>query len=426
MKKILLTLSSLFAVGLCEAQWTPLNSTTTVTLNDVDFYDDTYGVIVGSANTILLTANGGINWTDINNHNISGDVYSVKIIAPDTIFVTTYDNNTATGVVYVTNNTGLTWTPVATDPTLNRPVDLETNALHGKLFASPGSLLSTNDYGTSWDTLVGGIAGTTSAQLLHFADSQTGHLSGNISGFITYSAYFFRTEDGGTHWYPGDVFSFPNSNAHTAMCFVNADTSYIFMNQYAGFMPSATNRLVRLYNFNLSIPTPGDTSYTFSSTIVNSAMPDYINDGRFENAMNGLALGNAGKIYRTVNGGSSWTVDYADTCSTCALLKMDFENGTGYAVGENGMLVKYGVSTGINQPENEIPVTIYPNPGTGVFMLKLNSPDKTLVEVLDPLGRKVLSQQAAGECKIDLSGYAKGVYIVKINGGEAAKKIVIQ
>jgi photosystem II stability/assembly factor-like uncharacterized protein len=428
MKKILLLISSFLSISLCQAQWAPLNSTTSATLRDVDFSDEYYGVIVGDGNTILLTTDGGVSWNDINHHSISGDVYNVKVLHTDTVFVSTYDYNSAITAIYMTENTGATWSLVATDSTTNHRADLETNAPANRLFVSGSNLISSGDYGSSWDTLLNYVAGTTSTELLHFADSQTGHLSGNISGFIGYSAYFFRTADGGHRWYAGDPFSFPNSDALTTMCFVNADTSYAFMNQYAGWAPSATNRLVRMYNFNM-VASPGDTTFTFGSAIVNNAMPDYMNDARFEDARNGLALGNAGKIYRTVNGGSVWTVDYADTCSTCAILKMDFENGVGYAVGENGMLVKYDMATGINNVSNVGPsLSVYPNPGTGVFMIRSGGTAKAILEVYTATGEKILGTTATNEYRLDLSGYAKGMYFAKlsINGKQTVKKIILE
>ncbi|MCW3102754.1 MAG: type sorting protein [Bacteroidetes bacterium] len=426
MKKILLTLSSFLSVFLCQAQWAPLNSTTTVKLNDVDFIDENYGVIVGDGNTILLTTDGGITWNDANHHNISGDVTNVTLISTDTMYVSTYDFSSATGTVYYSTDAGLSWAPVAADPGLNHRIDLEMNAPSGKLFASSSHLISSDDHGTTWDTLLSNIAGTTSTDLLHFADSQTGSLSGNISGFIGYSAYFFRTEDAGAHWYAGDPFSFPNSNALTTMCFVNADTAFAFMNQYSGWAPSAVNRLVKIFNFNLSIPSPGDTSYVFSNQMVNTTMPDYMNDARFEDSSNGLAVGNAGKIYRTTNGGTSWTVDYTDTCSSCPILKMDFENGTGYAVGANGILVKYGVTTGTPEAA-AASFGIYPNPGHDVFYIKTNSA-KASLEVYNAIGELITAAETGNEYRLDLSGYSKGIYFAKltVNGKAVSKKIVLE
>jgi photosystem II stability/assembly factor-like uncharacterized protein len=430
MKKILLAISALYMAGVCNAQqqWTPLNSTTTEPLNDVDFLDPNYGVIVGNHSTILLTTDGGSTWSDINNANISGDVFNVRVQGVDTIFVSIYDWSIASGTVYYTSNGGVSWTPVAIDNALNHRIDLEARPPFSELYVSASNLMMTNNAGTTWDTLLTNIGGTTSTDLLRFADSQTGSLSGNISGFVGYSAYFFMTTNGGANWYRGESTLFPNADAHTTMSFANADTAYFFMNQYAGWAPGPLNRLVRVWNFNQSVPFPGDTVYTFSSAIVDT-LPDYMNDARFENTMDGLALGNNGKIYRTVNGGTSWTVDYADTCATCPLMKMDFEGGVGYAVGGSGILVKYDTPTGVkNENANELNCTVYPNPSQGIVKIKWASAEPALVEVTDVLGNVVSSSVMQSGVAIDLSGQAKGVYFIQLTakGKVITKKIVIE
>jgi photosystem II stability/assembly factor-like uncharacterized protein len=427
MKKITLFITAVLVTSLASAQWSRINSTTTETLNDVDFINANYGVIVGNRSTILLTNNGGISFSDINNGNISGDVYNVKVTGVDTIYVSTYDFASSFGNVYLTTNGGTTWSQIASDLT-NHRTDLETPALSSNVFASSANLLLTNNYGSSWDTLLNNIAGTTSTDLLHFADNQTGHLSGNISGFIGYSAFFFRTDDAGRTWYPGDIYSFPNSNANTTMCFVNADTTYAFMNQYSGWMPSAINNMISMYNFSRSIPTPGDTVFTFDSQVINTSMPDYINDARFENSMNGIALGNAARIYRTTTGGSSWTTDYTDTCSTCSLFKMDFENGIGYVVGSNGTLVKYEVSTGINNLPANMSFDIYPNPGNGDFNIKLSNMKNASLSIFDGLGKVIHSEEIEKDTQVKLGDYPKGIYYIKVSTtqGQSTRKLVIE
>lgn len=429
MKKIFTTITLFLSALFCHAQWTPINSTTTETLKDVDFMNDSYGVIVGNRGTILLTTNGGTSWTDINNHNVGGDILSVKVWNTDTVFVTNFDQNITTGIVYLTTDGGATWNPIADDYALIHPIDIETNEPNGKLFSSLGNLISKNFNSPVWDTLIKGISGLTSVERLQFANSQVGHLSGNVSGAMTYSTRFFRSEDAGIHWYPGDPFSMPNSDAHTTMSFVNADTSFCFTNQYSNWAPSTTNRLVRLVNFNLSTPSPGNTVYTFDATIINNSMPDYMNDARFENSKNGLALGNMGSVYRTIDGGLNWTIDYTDVCNTCPLNKMDFENGVGYAVGENGILIKYTLQTGLKSNSfNQTMVDVYPNPNNGIFKIIVKSPDTVSGELYNSVGDLIQNIEFKNSIIIDSYNYSSGLYFIKItlNGESVTKKIVIQ
>lgn len=429
MKKLLITIPMLIGAALCNAQWAPINSTTTETLNDVDFKDENYGVIVGNRETILLTVDGGISWNDINMGTVRGDIYNVKVHNTDTIFVSSYDQSTTTGIIFLTVDGGSTWMNINESFVLNHRIDLEKNADNGKLFASSDHLISSDMYSSTWDSLISGIAGTTSLDLIRFADSQVGHLSGNVSGMIAYSSTFYRTEDAGTTWYHGDYFSMPNSNAFTTMNFVNSDTAYIFTNQYAGWVPSSINELVRLTNFNLTIPFPGDTAYTYNSSIVNTAMPDYINDARFTNAQNGLALGNTGKIYKTIDGGVNWTVDYTDPCSTCPLYKMDFENGTGYAAGANGLLIKYQLATTINNNTlDPNSVNVYPNPNNGAFKVSVKEGSTAVGEIFNIVGEKIQQIEFQNATTIDLTAQSKGLYFIKvtIDGLSVTKKITVQ
>lgn len=430
MKKILITVPLLMSVFLCKAQWTPINSTTTETLKDVDFMNASYGVIVGNRGTILLTTNGGTSWTDINNQNVGGDILSVKVWNTDTVFVSNFDPNITTGSVLLTTNGGTTWNPIADDYALIHPIDIETNEPNGKVFGSLGNLISKNFNSPVWDTLIRGISGITSLERLQFANSQVGHLSGNVSGAATYSTRFFRSENAGINWYSGDPFSMPNSDAHTTMSFVNADTSFCFTNQYSNWAPSSINRLVRLENFNLSTPSPGNTVYTFDATIINNSMPDYMNDARFENSKNGLALGNMGSIYRTIDGGINWTVDYTDACNSCHLNKMDFENGVGYAVGENGILIKYtSLPTGLKSNSfNQTMVNIYPNPNNGIFKVTVKTPDSVSGAIYNSIGDLIQNIEFKNSITLNFTDYSSGIYFIKIilNGESVTKKIIIE
>ncbi|MBN8694906.1 MAG: T9SS type A sorting domain-containing protein [Bacteroidetes bacterium] len=429
MKKIFITIPMLLGAVLAHAQWTPINSTTTQTLNDVDFKNDSYGVIVGNRETILLTSNGGSTWTDINNGIVRGDILNVKVWNTDTILVSSFDLPGTTGIVFLTTDGGSSWNALADDFALIHRADIETNGPQGRIFTSLGRLVSTDINLSSWDTALTGISGTTSADLLRFADTQVGSLSGNVSGAMTYSTRFFRTEDAGVNWYPGDPFSMPNSDAHTTMNFANVDTAYVFTNQYSNWAPSSVNRLVRISNFNLSIPSPGDTVYTYNSQIVNNNMPDYMNDARFEDTQNGLALGNMGSVYRTVNGGTTWTVDYTDACSTCSLNKMDFENGVGYAVGANGILIKYSLQTSIDSHENENAlVNIYPNPNNGIVKMSLNSDEIAVAELYDVVGEKLKHIEFKNNTMLDLTENSSGIYFIRttVKGKSVTKKIIIQ
>jgi len=425
MKHLFISLLAMLSGFYCSAQWTMVYGSAGIGLKDVDFISPDYGVVVGTNETILLTTNGGITWSDISNPPISGDVYSVTVKNTDTIYVSTYSYITQSGLIYKTENGGTTWNTIAADNAMAHKIDLAL-PVPSQLYAVGSSLVSTLNAGVSWDTLSSNVSGTAILDNLKFADPQTGHLSGIISGFTTYSAYFLRTEDSGANWYTGDVFSFPNADALTAMCFRNADTAYVFTNDYNGFVPSNTNGLIRICNFQLTSPAPGDTVFSFTSQIVNSAMPTLINDGIYLSADTGYAVGDNGIIYKTTDGGTTWS---NDTTVGQLLTSIDFINGTGYVVGNSGTVFKYSVSsTGIPEANLEAGLDVHPFLANDVLIINPGDRDKIVFEIMsvkgDLIHKGVLHPD---DNRIDVSGFAEGSYFVyvRIKTRSYAKKFAV-
>lgn len=68
--------------------------------------------------------------------------------------------------------------------------------------------------------------------------------------------------------------------------------------------------------------------------------------------------------------------------------------------------------------ENELGIHCYPNPTTGIVTIQGKDTEKLDVEVLDPLGRLVLSQTVnSAKIELDLSGYPVGVYMLQVKSG---------
>jgi len=77
---------------------------------------------------------------------------------------------------------------------------------------------------------------------------------------------------------------------------------------------------------------------------------------------------------------------------------------------------------------NAANLDVYPNPGTGLFNIELNTTDKTVMEVYDMLGNKIKGAEIVGHYQLDLTGYAKGIYMIKmtVNGQQVNKKIILE
>ncbi len=420
MKKHFIILSLLILhYQLSIAQWTPLNSTTTNYLNDVDFLTSNYGVIVGNSGTILLTQDGGSTWNDINHNSIFDDIHSVSVINFDTILISTRHSISYTiGSVYKTTDGGLNWNFIRSDQGLIHKMELN-NLSSSKIFTLGNSLVSSNDLGASWDTLITNTSTTVSIDQLKFANKNVGHASGIVSGIVSNSAYFYRTENAGKNWYVGDVFSFPNSDALSAMCFINPDTALVFMQRFVSWNPSNFNSLIKIFDFKLYSAFPGDTVFTFTSMMVKDTMPAYSNDAYFIDSKQGFSLGNDGIIYSTVDGGLNWSSWY--NVNFNSLVQLDFVGNIGYAVGENGSLVKYFGTTGIPTFEKDNNLSIFPNPTTNYFNLKtLNSKNLTgALRIYNSLGQFVLEEKINGSInQIDISKLRSGIYEIEFISNE--------
>lgn len=94
--------------------------------------------------------------------------------------------------------------------------------------------------------------------------------------------------------------------------------------------------------------------------------------------------------------------------------------------GDNGMDVEEAVA----QADVEMEVLVFPNPGPGVFNLSFSTPVQGTVDVFDMNGRKVKQLGLNGQTthQVDLTGYAKGIYVVhaNVNGSQYIRKVILE
>ena len=76
------------------------------------------------------------------------------------------------------------------------------------------------------------------------------------------------------------------------------------------------------------------------------------------------------------------------------------------------------VLVGITEYSNPTSFSIYPNPTTGVFTVKVA---QGTIRIYDLIGNIILESTKP---EIDLSGHASGVYFIKV--GETVRKLIKQ
>jgi len=92
-----------------------------------------------------------------------------------------------------------------------------------------------------------------------------------------------------------------------------------------------------------------------------------------------------------------------------------FSNGNAFGI-------RLLLSLNVSQDENDLDgVTLYPNPTTGLLNINTSVFDGYTVEVMDMLGKTVLTSRANGNSTIDLRGQAKGVYALRIRSAHGEK-----
>jgi photosystem II stability/assembly factor-like uncharacterized protein len=402
------------------AQWVQQTTPTAQILNDIDFLTPDYGIAGGDGGTVLITSDGGQTWFQLITPFTEG-INSVHIINTDTFLL---GGNSMSGFpkLFITTDAGLNWN-VITDSSCFRSPDVSSKT-SSRIFALGSALLSSVDLGQNWDTLANYTCNTVNIDRLSAGPGATLNAGGLVSGIATYSAMMLRSENNGLNFYPLDVFSFPNADALTAFHFPYADTGMIFMNQYAGFVPGTQNSLVKVNNFHLV--TSPDSAWAFSSTIVNSTLPTYINDGYFMDLQNGFAAGQDGNLYETGDGGLNWLPGFAGTDELHRIaFSYDSSNGhwSAYAVGNNGLIIKKDFISSLPFVENEI-LKISPNPSQSFITIDgIKSGNEVSYSILNSSGQIVKSGKCENNSIIRIDGLSKGNYYFNFDTNGINRKI---
>lgn len=232
-------------------------------------------------------------------------------------------------------------------------------------------------------------------------------------------------------------------------------TSYSinYVNQYKGafredtakhilFFPYGDTTEYVLYDFNLSI---GDT---LTQSYLNS-----FGSGNWVSAIDSILVGGQyHKRYHISNdtAAASWNLNYVSFIegvgSTFGLLGLGggslwpvFERESHLSCYTHNGITEYTDSTttscnpiiiGVTEQSDETPISIFPNPTTGIINLKTPTFEKTQIEIFDVLGKTIYQKEiSTPETEINLSSLPKGVYFLKAISGNkrsTTQKIILQ
>jgi photosystem II stability/assembly factor-like uncharacterized protein len=405
MKKVLLIIFLTIVTSTLYPQWVQINSPINEYLKKVSFYNENTGFIV-SGNKILLTSNGGTNWS-----------------------ISTPTGYNIQNVLCLSQNTAFA-------------------------VGDSGIILKTTNYGTNWQLLNSGY--TYQINTLSFINLSTGFLAGNFSGTLI-------TTNGGLNW---NYRTGPNPNY--TVWFTSSDTGYIAgeyryftTNQGVSWFPW-TPQQGHSYSFSKihgttpsnvwtcwyeSWWTPQPIQFHQEWCIHNGTTIHYYNEiisnMHVVNSQKAFIVGGAvgsGKIFRTIDGGTTLELQQGTQNAMYGIWMVN-EN-TGYAVGMGGLIYKTtnGGVTGITPINNSVPDKFslsqnYPNPFNPTTIIRFKIKDSRFVtlKVYNILGKEIESlvneKQSPGiyEVKWNGANYPSGIYFYRLQVGDytETKKMIL-
>ena len=141
----------------------------------------------------------------------------------------------------------------------------------------------------------------------------------------------------------------------------------------------------------------------------------------------------SGNIFRTEDGGITWTEQSTPSCNYLNTLYFPDAN-TGYAAGDNGAIlnIKNGTTSVDEKSVQTGPrVTVYPNPSDGkvTVEIKRGQTDRMDISIFDLQGRQLFHKAfLSNTANLDLGLVAKGLYLLKVQTrqGFEYQKIVLR
>lgn len=133
------------------------------------------------------------------------------------------------------------------------------------------------------------------------------------------------------------------------------------------------------------------------------------------------------------------TVTYVGgTDSTSAIAQVKFNVKANYTVtltdvncwGKNTKSATINIlNTGVNEVNADKYISVYPNPTNGLFEIDINTIEANTLRLMDINGKVIIERKVlSSKERLDMTGFAKGVYILNISGSEFSlnKKLILE
>lgn len=159
----------------------------------------------------------------------------------------------------------------------------------------------------------------------------------------------------------------------------------------------------------------GDQGSTW--TLVNMAPLSNIQRMTFLDSLTGYLIEGPQRnhIYKTVNGGQNWNLDYT---STSAMESIDSKGNVVYICGQQGLALKNDSYTAVPEPAAATGVILFPNPATGEQFLEFSAGRAGQPYTICNMRGQVLVQGVLEGKKtlMPVNLLPAGVYVVRVSG----------
>jgi len=448
---------------------------------EICFINEDVGIFGGAAfggNCVSRTTDGGDYWEIVNFSYPLSDIYFIDekkgFVLGGYFWIGGFGHSAGySGALFFTNNIGRTWTNRFTiDDQLNSFQFINDDI---GFISCRNSILKTTDGGASWiliyenniDSLGYGFIGHD----IVFLNENIGWATGRYSEIDdSTGAGILGTIDGGQNWdldwkYPDtDDYDYCISSIHAGISTVWAVgdggliVKYSEQNQWQA-MPSITDLPLNdvffideehgwiaggysnYQDFQSILLKTSDGGQTWIEKRFDNFL---VNDIYFSDSLHGWAVGGDkafypppwgwpvgnGVILNTIDGGESWTVQADGLIDP--LNTIHFKDGYGWAVGGNGLVLRYDGVSWVDQNNaktypNQFSLSQnYPNPFNPSTTIEFSLPKSEFVNlrIYNILGEEVATlvsdklQVGNHTYQFDGSNLASGVYLYRIEAGE--------
>lgn len=377
----------------------PTTGTTTLSsssLDDFSFFDDNKG-IVSLGYGFYLTTDGGATWSpekDVSPYpQFRGVHYSsaqnIFLAGGPSVFKST--NNGATFSIQATTSPVLTINDIKVVGSLGIAVDEYCKAAYS------------NDAGNTWSVISNSLlcGNLSSMDLVDIIDANT--------AFIGRSR-LFKTTNGGATWTSVITPTVPGSGV-AAVDFISATEGFIIKNS-------------KMFKTSDGGSTWTDITNGFINSIPNFTITHALNGGICAIDANTIYVGGKGYIYKSTNGGTSFSIDFTNTaCSTCNFSNIEKSGNSLFASVSNGgvhpKVYKRDVNAvGVAEINNKISFNIYPNPANQSIKIQgVDFNDGITIKIISIDG-KIIRDEVMEQSNINISELTKGLYFVELTNKE--------